>query len=176
MNFLKNFSIYNIQAIIFDFDGVFTNNKVYVDQNGNEIVECNRSDGLAFDLLRKFLKEKSLKIKLFILSTETNPVVLARAKKLKIECYQGVNNKLDFIKIKFPKKENSNNKIIYLGNDLNDYLAMKYCHYSISPSDSHEKILSISDHILSSKGGEGCIREFCEKIIKASGTDILSIL
>ena len=176
MNFLKNFSIDNIEAIIFDFDGVFTNNKVYVDQNGNEIVECNRSDGLAFDLLRKFFKEKSLKIKLFILSTETNPVVLARAKKLKIECYQGVNNKLDFIKVKFQKKENSKNKLIYLGNDLNDYAAMKYCNYSISPSDSHEKILSISDHILSAKGGEGCIREFSEKIIKASGTDILSLL
>ena len=69
--------IKNIEAIFFDFDGVLTNNKVYVDQNGKESVECNRADGIAFEILNK------LKIDTLIISTEKNPVVKARAKKAK---------------------------------------------------------------------------------------------
>ena len=68
----------DIDAIILDFDGVLTDNSVYVDQNGIEQVKCSRSDGLAFDVLRK------LKKPIHILSTEKNPVVLARASKLKV--------------------------------------------------------------------------------------------
>ena len=170
----------NFHTLIFDFDGIFTDNNVLINQDGIETVKCSRADGLGLDILKKFIDKKNWELDYFILSTEKNPVVLSRAKKLKIKCEYGIENKLifikDFLKRKYPLESNKEQGIIYLGNDLNDYLAMKYCHYSISPSDSHEKILSISDHILSSKGGEGCIREFCEKIIKASGTDILSIL
>ncbi len=180
MMFLNEFSINNICAIIFDFDGIFTNNKVFVDKDKNEFVMCDRSDGLAFDLLKKLFKKKSLKIKLLILSTETNPVVLARANKLNIECHYGVSNKLDFLKrmshSEFPNQEKSQNGFIYLGNDLNDFKAMEYCDFSIAPSDAHKQILSISDHVLTAKGGYGCIREFAEKLIEVSGTDLLELL
>jgi len=75
-------NINEIDALVFDFDGVLTDNKVYVDQNGKESVCCSRSDGLAFDVLRK------LKIPTYILSTETNIFVTQRAKKLKIPVIQ----------------------------------------------------------------------------------------
>ncbi len=70
----KNIKLDDIDALIFDFDGVLTDNKVHLDENGNEWVTCSRSDGLAFDILRK------LKKLIFIISTEKNKVVAARAK------------------------------------------------------------------------------------------------
>ena len=68
-----------IHTVAFDFDGVFTDNKVWVDQNGRETVRCDRGDGLAFDLVRAFQREGKTTANFFILSKEANPVVLARA-------------------------------------------------------------------------------------------------
>ena len=70
----------DINTIIFDFDGVFTNNKVYVDQNGAESICCDRSDGLGIDILRKFKKKMNWELDIFIMSTEKNKVVTQRAK------------------------------------------------------------------------------------------------
>ena len=85
------FSYKNLHTIIFDFDGVFTNNKVLIDQEGRESVQCDRGDGLAIDLLRNFSKKNYWNIDFFILTTEKNKVVLSRAKKLKLQCYCGIN-------------------------------------------------------------------------------------
>ena len=74
-----------IHTVVFDFDGVFTNNKVWIDQNGRESVCCDRGDGLAFDLVRAFQKKREINAEFFILSKESNPVVVERAKKLKLD-------------------------------------------------------------------------------------------
>ena len=91
---------------------------------------CDRGDGLAFDLIRKFLAFKKLNIDYFILSTETNPVVLARAKKLNVKCFHGIKDKLKFVKdyfdSKFKDETQIKNGLIYLGNDLNDYKVMNF--------------------------------------------------
>ena len=89
---------YEIHTIIFDFDGVFTDNKVVVSENGNESVICNRADGLGLDLLRLFKEKNNWELDLFIVSTESNLVVKKRSEKLKLPCFQGVRNKLDFLK------------------------------------------------------------------------------
>ena len=83
------FDLDKISAFIFDFDGVLTDNVVFTDQNGIESVACSRADGLAFDILRRLEKQS------FILSTEKNQVVEARANKLKIPVIQGINNKVN---------------------------------------------------------------------------------
>ena len=141
----KEILLNNINAFIFDFDGVLTNNLVHLDQNGKESVSCSRADGLAFDVLRKLDKPA------FILSTENNPVVTMRAKKLKVSVVQGVADKVEAIK-KLVNKNNYNLKnILYVGNDLNDYLVMQLCGYSACPADSHPKIKSISNIILKYK-------------------------
>ena len=74
-------NIKNIDVFVFDFDGVLTNNMVHLDENGKEFVSCSRGDGLAFDVLRKLKKPA------YILSTEKNTVVSARAKKLQISAH-----------------------------------------------------------------------------------------
>ena len=152
----KLITLENIDAFIFDFDGVLTNNLVFVDQDGKELVSCNRSDGLAFDVLRK-LKKPS-----YILSTEKNPIVSARAKKLKIQAIQGVEDKVQELLSLAKTNEYNLNRVLYVGNDINDYKAMKLCGYSACPSDSHEKIRSIATFVLQKKGGNGVIRELLE--------------
>ena len=163
----KEILLNNIDAFIFDFDGVLTNNLVYLDQNGKESVSCSRADGLAFDVLRKLDKPA------FILSTENNPVVTMRAKKLKVSVVQGVADKVEAIK-KLVNKNNYNLKnILYVGNDLNDYLVMQLCGYTACPADSHPKIKSISSVILKMKGGNGVVRELLEDVLSLDFIKIL---
>jgi YrbI family 3-deoxy-D-manno-octulosonate 8-phosphate phosphatase len=164
----KIIKLQDLDIIIFDFDGVLTDNKVHLDQKGNEWVSCNRSDGLAFDIL-KIIKKPT-----YIISTEKNKVVAARAKKLKIPVIFGVKNKSDVLKKLLTKKKFNFNKTLYVGNDLNDYEALKLCGYSACPSDSHKKIKKISTFILDAKGGSGVVRELLEKILKVNFLKIMS--
>ena len=162
-----NISLKDIEVFIFDFDGVLTNNLVHLDSKGNEWVSCSRADGLAFDALRK------LKKTVYILSSEKNQVVTARANKLQISVIQGVKDKSKSIK-ELADRENFNlDKVLYLGNDLNDYYAMKLCGFTACPSDSHSKIASVSDIVLRTAGGNGVVRELLED---ALGLNLLKIL
>ena len=148
--------IEKIDALIIDFDGVLTNNKVYIDENGIESVCCSRADGLAFDALRK------LEIPVYILSTELNPVVAARARKLKVPVIQGVKNKVDSLRSLCSEYNYNSSKIFFIGNDLNDFQVMKYCGWSACPADSHDSIKKISTFVCSKKGGNGIVRELLE--------------
>jgi len=160
--------INKISLFVFDFDGVLTDNFVYVNENGQESVKCSRSDGLAFDALKK------LKIPCIILSTETNKVVRSRAKKLGIEADQGSSDKLEDLTNISEKLQIPLNKIFYVGNDLNDFHAMKMCGYSACPADSHPKIRSISDYSLNRKGGDGIIRELLESVFNIDLMELLN--
>ena len=146
----------SIKVILIDFDGVLTDNFVYVSEEGLESVRCSRSDGLAINILKKY------GYKLYIFSTETNFVVLSRAKKLRIDVIQGINNKKEFL-IDWARKKNFDlNSILYIGNDINDYGAMQLCGIKVCPLDSHESIKKISDFIIDKKGGEGVITGLLE--------------
>ena len=157
----------DIDAFVFDFDGVLTNNLVQIDENGKESVSCSRADGLAFDVLRKLNKP------VYILSTEKNLVVKARAKKLNIPAIQGVADKVEAIKKLAVDNSYSLKNILYVGNDLNDYLVMQLCGYSVCPADSHTKIKSVSSIILSTNGGDGIVRELLEEVLNLDFIKIL---
>ena len=160
-------NINDLDLIVFDFDGVLTNNSVYIDECGVESVKCSRSDGLAFDILRK------IDIRTIILSTETNPIVQQRAKKLKIEAISAQTNKEGFLK-KFCKDNSYNlNRVLYVGNDLNDYYAMKSAGYRICPSDSHPKILEIATKVIDVKGGDGVARNIVEEILNLNMMELI---
>lgn len=143
------------ELIVFDFDGVFTDNRVYVDENGVESVVCNRSDGLAIDFLRDT-------IPLVILSTETNKVVARRADKLRVEVWQCLSDKKQALMDLCNRRNIRPERVVFIGNDINDLSAMKICGYSIAPADAHPRVLAEVDHVLEKRGGDGVIREFCE--------------
>jgi len=136
-----------------------TDNKVYVDQNGNETVKVSRADGLGVSEIKK------MGIEQIIISSEENLVVSARAKKLAIDCLQGIKDKKDTL-IKFCDENKYDLKnTIFVGNDINDIEVMKIVGHAICPQDSHKKIKNISDYILTNKGGQGVIRELYDFII-----------
>jgi len=166
----------SIHTIVFDFDGVFTNNKVWVDQDGNESVRCDRGDGLAFDILRKFTNLNNWHLDYFILSTEKNHVVTSRAKKLHIRCIQGVNDKAAYLDSYLIQNKKSRHGLLYVGNDLNDLRAIQIAGFSLAPSDAHPLIKEQVNLVLLSKGGEGFVREVIEKVLcldQLSSIDLL---
>lgn len=164
---IKKFFIDEIDTFIFDFDGVLTNNLVYINESKEEMVVCSRADGLAFDVLRKLNKT------VYILSTEKNPVVSSRAEKLRITAIQGIENKVDSIQKLVSQKKIDLNKVLYVGNDINDLEAMKLCGFSACPSDSHQEIKKIASVIINRPGGDGVVRELIESVF---GLDFIKIL
>jgi 3-deoxy-D-manno-octulosonate 8-phosphate phosphatase (KDO 8-P phosphatase) len=149
-----------IKLIVLDFDGVLTNNKVLLNDQGEEFVSCSRADGIAFDAL------KVLKVQTIILSTEKNKVVSSRAKKLQVECIQGIENKKDKLMELIKKYKLDKDEILYVGNDINDISAMSLCELTFCPSDSHEAVKSVVKVVLKTKGGEGVVREILETHFK----------
>ncbi|MDD5687488.1 MAG: acylneuraminate cytidylyltransferase [Elusimicrobia bacterium] len=165
--FLKNLAkkvdkniLSGIELIVYDFDGVMTDNKVTVSQFGNESVKVNRADGLAVS------KIKSMGIKQMILSTEKNPVVKKRADKLGITCLYGKNNKKEVLKKYLDNNNISKEKVIFVGNDINDMEVMDYVGYPVAPNDAHEQIKKIAKIITKSKGGDGVVRELLDFLSK----------
>ncbi len=154
--------INDLEAIVFDFDGVLTDNFVYVNDQGEESVRCSRADGLAIQAIGK----ANPHLKLMILSTEKNLVVSKRADKLGLLCIQGSLDKVESLKKAAAQQRFSLEKTLYLGNDLNDYHAMKLCKYSACPADSHHDICQIAKIQLQTQGGHGVVRELVEKIFK----------
>jgi 3-deoxy-D-manno-octulosonate 8-phosphate phosphatase (KDO 8-P phosphatase) len=148
----------SIKLLVYDFDGVMTDNKVFVDQYGNEMVQVNRADGLGVSEIRK------LGIEQMILSTETNPVVSARAEKLDLFCLQGVDNKAQALTEYCNVHHISLSNVAYIGNDINDLDVMELVGTTFCPEDAHVSIKEFSQFILSSKGGEGVSREIFDKL------------
>jgi 3-deoxy-D-manno-octulosonate 8-phosphate phosphatase (KDO 8-P phosphatase) len=148
-----------VKLIIYDFDGVMTDNKVLVDQNGNEAVIVSRADGLAVSELKKF------KIEQIIISTEKNKVVAKRAEKLKILCIDAVDNKLRIVEQYLTEKKIGKEDVVYVGNDINDLEAMKFIGIPVSPADAHDSVRKICKYVTKSRGGDGVIRDLLDILI-----------
>lgn len=145
--------------IIFDFDGVLTDNKVLVFDDGSEAVTCSRADGLGFEMLR------NAGVRCMVLSKETNPVVTRRCEKLHVECLQGVEDKRLALEELCRRLGISAQSIWYVGNDLNDLQAMKLVGRALCPADAHPTVRSISHTTLSVTGGNGVVREIAEGLL-----------
>ena len=151
---------YSPKLIVFDFDGVLTDNRVLVHEDGSESVWCSRADGLGISMLL----EKG--IPMMVLSTEENPVVGARCKKLGLLCCQGIRNKYQTLKALVEKRGISPKEVIYVGNDVNDLLCMEWVGYSVAVNDADPAVLTKAKLILTKKGGKGAVREFCDWVLE----------
>lgn len=150
-----------LPKIIFtDFDGCLTDDRVWLNQDGEEFVAANRKDGLAINRL------KSLGISVVITSTETNKVVTARATKLGIDSLQGLSNKVEAIEIYLSKKNLTWRDSWYIGNDINDLGAIRKAKFSFCPSDAVELVKKEANHKLKTRGGFGILAEIVSKIEK----------
>jgi len=147
-----------IELIVYDFDGVMTDNRVLVTQEGGEAVYCNRGDGLGISML------KGMGLLQMILSTESNMVVKTRASKLDLPVIYGVKDKDNILQSYCKENSICLNKVLYVGNDINDLEAMKLVGYPVCPADANPAIRKISKIKLKSRGGEGVLRELAELI------------
>lgn len=147
-----------LKLIVYDFDGVMTDNRVIVGQNGMESVVVHRGDGYGVSQI------KNLSIEQVIISTETNPVVRQRAKKLKIDIIHGVSDKKSTLMEYCQDKGYAMEEVMFIGNDLNDYDAMLSAGVKGAPADAEEEILAIADWISKAMGGHGVIRELYREL------------
>jgi YrbI family 3-deoxy-D-manno-octulosonate 8-phosphate phosphatase len=149
-------AIRKIRLIAFDFDGVFTDNMVYVLQDGSEAVRCNRGDGIGLQKL------KELGIETVIISTESNPVVTARAQKLKIRCFQNCEDKVKTLENVALELGISLDEVAFVGNDVNDQLCLNHVGLPIVVNDAHSDVVSIARYQTINPGGYGAVREICD--------------
>ena len=145
-----------------DFDGCLTDDRVWLNQDGEEFVAANRKDGLAVKRL------KNLGIQVVITSSETNKVVLARGTKMGVEVLQGLADKAESIDQYLIQKNLSWNDVWYIGNDVNDLGAIEKAKLSISPADAVKKVRKAVDIVLKTNGGRGILSEIAAELEKAN--------
>lgn len=154
-----------IAALVLDFDGVLTDNRVMVTSDGREGVICNRSDGLGLGQLR------DVGLPMLILSKERDPVVDVRARKLGIETMTGVEDKLFVLKAWLSERGIDSQQVIYVGNDVNDLDCMKYVGCGVAVADAHPSVRDAADLVLRSSGGFGAVRELTDMVLSVLSGD-----
>ena len=145
-----------VRLLAFDFDGVFTDNAVYVADDGTEMVRCSRSDGIG---LRKL---EQLGVVPVIISTETNPVVSARSRKLQVRCIQGCVDKRAALENLAQELGLTPPEVAFVGNDINDRAALKYAGLPIVVQDAHPDVAELGFYRTNRPGGYGAVREVCD--------------
>ena len=150
-----------VKLIAFDFDGVFTDNTVYVTQGGVESVRCWRSDGLGLSRLQ------SIGVHVFIISTEENPVVTVRANKLKMPCKQGVEDKAAAILQTCTELGIEPEHTMFVGNDINDIPAFKSVGLPVAVADAYPEVDPYVLFQTEKSGGLGAVREICDLVFNA---------
>jgi YrbI family 3-deoxy-D-manno-octulosonate 8-phosphate phosphatase len=149
-----------IAMVVFDFDGVFTDNRVYLLEDGREAVACNRGDGMGLSLVR------AAGLPLAVLSTEQNPVVMARCRKLQLECRHGLDDKGAALVALAREKNVDLKHVVYVGNDVNDLGCMEAAGFAVAVADAHPAALEKADFVLTRPGGDGAVRELCDLLLQ----------
>jgi 3-deoxy-D-manno-octulosonate 8-phosphate phosphatase (KDO 8-P phosphatase) len=162
-------SIRAIRLVVFDFDGVMTDNFVYVDENGIESVRCWRGDGIGLRALER------LGISTAVVSTEINPVVSARARKLGITSIQGCTNKLAEIDALCGRLALTRNQVAFVGNDINDAECLTSVGFAVVVEDAHEDVLPLAMYRTRARGGRGAVREVCDLIARVVESGVVSV-
>ena len=150
-----------VRLLVLDFDGVLTDNRVLVSEEGTESVCCSREDGLGLERLR------SAGVEVVVLSKEQNPVVGARCRKLGIECIQGCDTKLSSLLALAASRDLRSGGISYVGNDVNDLECMRWVGLPIAVADAMPEVLLAAKWVTAKRGGQGAVREVCEALLGA---------
>ena len=145
-----------LRLVVFDFDGVFTDNRVLVLQDGTEAVMCSRADGLGLDRLR------NCGLDMLVLSKEQNPVVAARCNKLRLPYIQGCDEKAERLLQEFNDRGITQHEVAYVGNDINDVECMELVDLPISVSDGYPEVIRLAVWVGTVPGGQGAVREVCD--------------
>jgi 3-deoxy-D-manno-octulosonate 8-phosphate phosphatase (KDO 8-P phosphatase) len=150
-----------VRLAVFDFDGVFTDNRVWVNERGEETLAFSRSDGLGLRRLEE------VGVRPLIVSTEQNSIVSARAGKLRVDCVQGVEDKLALLREHSVELDVAFEDVAFVGNDINDAACLRAVGVPVVPADAWPEVKPLARWVLSRAGGNGCVREFCDAVWEA---------
>lgn len=148
-----------IELVVFDFDGVMTDNTVAVTGTGEEAVRCHRGDGWGIARLRE------AGVRMLVLSTEANSVVAARCTKLRLPCCQNVGNKAAFLARFLSEDDINPAHVVYLANDVNDLGCLNLVGIPVVVADAHRDAVAAAKLVLSRPGGQGAVRELCDLLL-----------
>jgi len=151
----------DVDAVVTDFDGVHTDDRVLIDLDGGEHVTVNRRDGLGAARLR------DAGIPFLIISSEHNGIVRSRAAKLRADVLHGVGDKADALTSWLRQRDIAPNRVAYLGNDVNDLPAMQIVGWPCAVADAHPQVKLAARLVLTQAGGDGAFRELCDRILAA---------
>ena len=152
----------DIDAVVLDFDGTQTDDRVLIDSTGREFVAVHRGDGLGIAALRRS------GLKLLILSTEQNPVVAARARKLKLPVLHGVDRKDLALKQWCEEQGIAPERVLYVGNDVNDLPCFALVGWPVAVASAHDVVRGAARAVTALPGGDGAIREIAGWILGPS--------
>lgn len=150
-----------VSLVVMDFDGVLTDNQVWVDEQGTERVASSRGDSMGIRLVRE-----NLPIEFMVISTETNPVVTTRCRKLNLEVFQGINDKPSVLREALKLKNIPPEEVVFIGNDVNDVGCFDLAGYAVCPADAEPAVQRRADLVLTRKGGKGAVRDFCDLLLE----------
>ena len=149
-----------VRLLILDFDGVLTDNRVWVDQDGREVVAADRSDSLGVNHLRQ------VGVETVVISMETNPVVAARCRKMNISWIQGENDKATALKKLLRERNVDASQAVFLGNDINDLPCFPLVGWAVAVSDAIPEVARQADFVLTRSGGHAAVRELCDMLVE----------
>lgn len=147
-----------IDAVVFDFDGVFTDNRVSIDQQGSESATASRLDGMGIGLLKK------TGLPLLVISKEPVPIVVHRCAKLGLECLHGIDDKLPLLREWLNERNIELSYTVYMGNDVNDLECLQAVGCGVVPLDAHPDVLQAANLLLDYPGGQGAVRQLCDAL------------
>jgi YrbI family 3-deoxy-D-manno-octulosonate 8-phosphate phosphatase len=149
-----------VELVVFDFDGVLTDNRVWVNEEGHEMIAANRSDSLGINYMVK------AGVRVIVLSTEVNPVVSARCRKMKISAMQGITDKATALTAYLQEQNIDPARVVYVGNDTNDTPCFPLVGCAVAVADAQPQVRRQADLVLTSTGGHGAARELCDLILQ----------
>jgi N-acylneuraminate cytidylyltransferase len=149
-----------VSLLVMDFDGVLTDNRVWVSERGEETIAANRSDSLGLAILKQQKGVASL-----VISKERNPVVAARCRKLSIPVLQAVDDKAATLRAYLAETKINAGEVVYVGNDTNDLPCFPIAAFVFAPADAHQEVVRSADWVLEKKGGHGAVRELCDILL-----------
>lgn len=149
-----------VALVVFDFDGVLTDNRVWVDAEGHEFVAAYRSDSLGIQALHK------AGIRTLVLSTETDGAVAARCRKMGVPVLQGVEDKAARLIQYLNEQGIDARSVIFVGNDVNDLVCFDLVGCAVAVADAQPEVLRQADLILTRPGGHGAVRELCDLLLQ----------
>ncbi|MER7178074.1 acylneuraminate cytidylyltransferase [Streptomyces hyaluromycini] len=152
----------DVDAVVLDFDGTQTDDRVLIDADGKEFVSVHRGDGLGIAALRKS------GLKMLILSTEQNPVVAARARKLQIPVLHGIDRKDLALKQWCEEQGIAPERVLYVGNDVNDLPCFAVAGWPVAVASAHDVVRGAARAVTTLPGGDGAIREIASWILGPS--------